>query len=158
MTKRAWLAIAMVICSSDVFAADARGPSALALAALTAEHDPALGASQRIVIAKLFAGQVNFAYPAGRKITVGANNIVCRVSDVAIAQRSCALTFGDHTIKLTGRLANELYATIAVAGVSADGAAGSIYEALHGLACTLEPSVIKQSGGGGASCAFTPGR
>jgi hypothetical protein len=45
-----------------------------------------------------------------------------------------------------------------VAGVSAGGAAGSIYEAHHGLACTLEPSVIKQNGGGGATRAFTPGR
>jgi hypothetical protein len=44
-----------------------------------------------------------------------------------------------------------------VAGVSADGAAGSIYEALHRLACTLEPSVIKRNGGGAAR-AFTPGR
>jgi len=158
MTKRACLAIAMVVCSSEVFAANARGPSALALAALTTEHDAALEASQRIVIAKPFAWQVNFAYPAGRKITVAANNIVCRVSDVAIVQRSCALTFGNHTVNLTGRFANELYATIAVAGVSADGAAGSIYEAIHGLACTLEPGVIKQNGGGGATCAFTPGR
>jgi len=64
MAKRACLAIAMVLCSSEVFAANAQGPSALALAALTAEDDAALGASQRIVIAKLFAGQVNFAYPA----------------------------------------------------------------------------------------------
>jgi hypothetical protein len=55
-----------VVCSSEVFAANAQGPSALALAALTAEHDAAQGASQRIVIAKPFAGQVNFAYPAGR--------------------------------------------------------------------------------------------
>ena len=47
---------------------------------------------------------------------------------------------------------------VAVADVSTDDAAGSIYEALHGLACTLEPSVIKQNGGGGATCAFTPGR
>jgi hypothetical protein len=46
----------------------------------------------------------------------------------------------------------------AVAGVSADVAAGSTYEALHGLACTLEPSVTEQNGGGGAARAFTPGR
>jgi hypothetical protein len=35
---------------------------------------------------------------------------------------------------------------------------GSTYEALHGLACTLEPSVTEQNGGGGAARAFTPGR
>ncbi|MFZ0208509.1 MAG: hypothetical protein WAL59_20795 [Roseiarcus sp.] len=45
-----------------------------------------------------------------------------------------------------------------MAGVSADGAAGSIYAALHGLACTPEPSVTEQNGGGGATRAFTPGR
>jgi hypothetical protein len=45
-----------------------------------------------------------------------------------------------------------------VAGVSADGAAGAIYEALYGFACTLEPSVTEQNGGGGATRAFTPGR
>jgi hypothetical protein len=128
----------MVLCSFEVFAANAQGSSALALATLTAEHDAALGASQRIVIAKPFAGQVNFAYPAGRS--------------------GPPLTFGIHRVNLTGRLANELYATIAAAGVSADSAAGSIYEALHRLACTLEPSVTEQNGGGGATRAFTPGR
>jgi hypothetical protein len=46
----------------------------------------------------------------------------------------------------------------AVAAVSADGAAGSIYEAIHGRASTPEPSVIKQNGAGGATRAFTPGR
>jgi hypothetical protein len=155
--KRACLVIALLLSGSAAFAASATGPSALALAALTAEHDSALSAAKRHVVAKLFAGHTNFPYPAGQNITIKADKIVCRVSDVAIVARSCALTFGVHTVNLTGRRANALFATIAVAGVPPDGAAGSIFEALHGLDCTLEPSVIKQNAGGGATCAFTAG-
>ena len=55
--------------------------------------------------------------------------------------RSCQLTVGGRTKTLTGEAANALYATLAAAGVPSDGAAGSIFESVQGLACTLTPSV-----------------
>jgi hypothetical protein len=51
-----------------------------------------------------------------------------------------------------------LYATIAVAGVPPDGAAGSTFEALSHLDCSINPNVIKQKAGGGATCNFDPGQ
>jgi len=40
----------------------------------------------------------------------------------------------------------------ALAGVPADGAAGTIFEALSKLSCTLAPTVIQDKAGGGADC------
>ncbi len=82
---------------------------------------------------------------------------MCRVSNVAIADRNCELSFGLHVVNLAGRVANELYDVIAVAGLAPDGAAGSIVEALHGLECTVEPGLIRQKSGAGADCTFTAG-
>jgi len=56
-----------------------------------------------------------------------------------------------------GRKAHELFATIAEVGVPSDGAAGTIYESLSHLACTINPAEIKQKAGGGAECKFDPG-
>ncbi len=35
-----------------------------------------------------------------------------------------------------------------------DGAAGSNFESLSKLSCTLDPKVLKQKGGGGAECSY----
>jgi len=155
--KRAWLAIVFGLLSSAAFAASDTGPSALALAAAVGDRDPELHAIQRLALAKLFAGQTHFEFPAGEKIIVRADKIVCRVSNVAIADRSCELSFGPHVVNLAGRVANELFDVIAVAGVAPDGAAGSIFEALHGLECTVQPGLIRQNSGAGADCNFTAG-
>ena len=58
---------------------------------------------------------------------------------------------------MKGSEANAIYATVALAGVPGDGAAGTIYEALSKLSCTLDPAVIKDKAGGGADCSFEPG-
>jgi hypothetical protein len=155
--KRAGFSVAMVVFASAAFGLGAQGSSALALTALVGERAAWIAPADRSIVAGLLAGQAPLRYPVGRKIEVAAKSIVCRVSDVAIARRSCALTFGGRAVELTGRLANELYATIAVAGVRPDGAVGSIYEALHGLTCTLVPSVIARNAGGGATCVFMTG-
>ena len=47
--------------------------------------------------------------------------------------------------------------TLALAGVPSDGAAGSIFESLSKLSCTLDPKAIKDKAGGGADCSFEPG-
>jgi hypothetical protein len=103
-------------------------------------------------VAALFKGDTNFPYTA--KITVTADKIVCRASNVDVTARSCELTFKNSTKALKGREANELYATEAMAGILTDGAAGSNFESLAKLSCTLDPKVLKQKGGGGAECSY----
>jgi hypothetical protein len=85
-----------------------------------------------------------------------ADKIVCRTSNVDITARSCELTFkiAKHTLK--GREANEVFATLVMAGVLSDGAAGSIVESLSKLNCTLDPKA-KEKAGGGADCSFDAG-
>src|SRR5579871_2135886 len=107
--------------------ASATGPAALALAAVVAEQSP-LGRYEKRVIARLFDGDARFgAYPTD-KVSITAASIVCRVSNVDITSRSCELTFRTNKRTVQGRQANELYATIATAGVTAEGAAGSLIE------------------------------
>ena len=159
MIKPIALAVALALAAPAAQAGqggNVQGAAGLALAALAAEHDASLPAAQRQAVAALFdGGKVTF--PKGQTIVVKVDKIVCRVSDVAINQRSCALTFGTRIVNLAGRRANELDATLAAAGVPPDGAAGSSYEALSALNCSLDPSEIAQNSGGGASCAFMPG-
>jgi hypothetical protein len=134
-------------------AGNASGPSALALAAVVASHSSVLGSYGRRVMRGLFGGH-SVSFPPNRKISVTADSIKCRVSDVDLAARSCELDFKGGKRNLTGREANELFATVAVAGVMSEGAAGSIFEAVTKLACTIDPNVLKQKDGGGADCTF----
>jgi hypothetical protein len=158
MMKRAFLACSFAVLAQSALANDASGPSAFALAALTAAYDKALPANERLVVARLFDGKSNVAYPTGKKITVKAKAIVCHASNVDINNFSCELSFDACTVDLTGRRAHELIATLSEAGVEADVGVGQIYEALKALVCTLEPSEIKDKSGAGAKCTFTPGR
>ena len=132
------------------------GSSALALAALVGLHEPGHTARERHALTRYLAGHSMVAFPAHKKITVKAKGVVCRSSNVDITHHSCVLTF-PATVNLPGRSAHELYATIIENGVPGDGAAGTIFEALGALDCTLDPHEIAQNAGGGASCGFTPG-
>ncbi|MBR0874052.1 hypothetical protein JQ633_27085 [Bradyrhizobium tropiciagri] len=154
-------ALAIVVCTlsqaaaaSGPTAATASGSVALALAGVVAPYSQLPDAEKKLVAA-LFAGDGNVAH-AG-KITLTADKIVCRASNVDITSRSCELTFGSHIRTVKGREANEIFATEALAGVPGDGAAGTIFEALSKLSCTLDLAVIKDKSGGGASCSFEPG-
>ncbi len=80
--------------------------------------------------------------------------MTCRISDVDITYHSCELSFGGKKESVTGRKAHELYATLVEAGVASDGAAGSIYEGIANLDCTVDPAAVKQEAGGGATCKF----
>ena len=135
-------------------AASVSGSVALALAGVVAPYSQ-LPAAEKKAVAAFFAGDSNVPY--ANKITVTADKIVCRASNVDITSRSCELTFGSHTRTVKGREANAIFATEALAGVPADGAAGTIFEALSKLSCTLDPTVIQDKAGGGADCTFTPG-
>ena len=135
--------------------ATANGPAALALAGVVALYSPLLTADEREAVTAFFVGQSGVRY--ARKISVTADKIVCRVSNVDITARSCELTFKGAKQTITGRRASEIFATEAMAGIAADDAAGSVTESLSKLNCTLDPAEIKQKAGGGATCSFETG-
>jgi hypothetical protein len=137
--------------------ATATGPAALALAAVVAEHAP-LPRYQRRVLASLFDGRTTFHLLPIDKISVAAASVVCRTSNVDITARSCELTFRTNKRTVHGREANEVYATMAAAGIAAEGAAGSLIESISKLACTIDPREISKKAGGGADCTFETGQ
>jgi len=132
------------------------GQAALALGALVAEYSPSLSSLEKHTIHRIFNGDQTGPFPTTQPMTVRADSILCRVSNVQIAIRSCVLTFGNRSHSLTGRGAHEIYATLVEIGNPSSGAAGSVYESLTQLTCTIHPQALQQSGGGGASCTFTP--
>ena len=142
------------VSAASAASATASGSAALALAGVVTPYT-CLPSAEKKAVAAFFAGQTSVGY--SRKISVTADKIVCRISDVDITARSCELTFKGKTRSLKGRAANELYATEVMAGVPSDGAAGSIFESLSKLTCTLDPREIREKGGGGASCSFETG-
>ena len=149
------LAIAMTL--TGIAAAQAgsvTGQAALALAGVVAPASHLLSTAEKEAVAMLFAA--NSSIPYKKKIVVTADKIVCRVSNVDITARSCELTFGKKVKTINGHAANEVYATEAMAGIPSDGAAGSSFESLSKLSCTLDPQVIKDKAGGGADCSFEP--
>jgi hypothetical protein len=153
----ACLVVALLLTSPSALAATAVGNNALALAALVAERSPLLSPIEKGVMVRLFEGRLNLTFPTTKKISVQADAVVCRVSNVDITSRSCTLTFGSKQVVLTGRKAHELFATVAEAGVSAGGTAGTIFESLSHLSCTIDSNQIKEKAGGGAECKFDPG-
>ena len=135
--------------------ATSSGSAALALAGVLAPCSPLLSSAEKKAVAAFFAGKTNVPY--SKKISVTAEKIVCQISNVDITARSCELTFKTTKHTVTGRKANEIFATEAVAGVPSDGAAGSVFESLSKLNCTLDPKEIKDKAGGGAQCTFDTG-
>jgi hypothetical protein len=132
-------------------AASITGQAALALAGVVALYAP-LPAANRKAVAALFKGDTNFPYKP--RISVLAEKIVCKTNNIDITARSCDLTFKTANKALKGREANELYATAAMAGIAAEGAAGSNVQNFSKLNCTLDPKVLKDKAGGGAECSY----
>lgn len=151
------LAVVLLAATQSAMAANANGNGALALAALVSESSPQVSQAQKRVMVYLLNGNLAFNFPAGQKIRIAADKVVCRASNVDISAHSCALTFGNKTVNLQGRRAHELFATVGEVGVPPDGAAGSVFEALSHLDCTIDPNEVKQKAGSGASCSFDPG-
>lgn len=158
MTRLLIILLCMLAAGGTASAATVSGSSALALASLVAANSRLLAQQDRSVLARMFAGYLNFRFPPDRKIAVEADSIVCRASNVDITSRSCELTFGPKKVTLSGRKAHELFATLAEVGVRPDGAAGTIRESLSRLSCTIDPNEVKQKAGGGATCNFDPGK
>src|SRR5258706_8932922 len=108
MKKLIISALALTVGQTAAFAAPGTttGPTALALAAVIAQHSPAVRAFDKRVIARLFRGNTRFGFTPNTKISVDADSVVCRVSNVDITSRSCELNFGARKRTLTGRDAN----------------------------------------------------
>lgn len=140
--------------AADASPATVSGSTALALAGVVAPLSPTLSSADKKAVAAFFNGDTST--PSSKKISVTADKIVCRTSNVDLTARSCQLSFGKITKTLTGRAANEIYATEVAAGVPSDGAAGSNFESLSKLICTLDPAALKDKAGGGAACAYGP--
>ena len=104
------LAVTLAVTQDATLAASgtATGPRALALAAVIAPHSPAVRPFDKRVIARLFGGNTRFGFTPNTKISVDADSVLCRVSNVDITSRSCDLTFGSRKRTLTGREANEI--------------------------------------------------
>jgi len=156
--RLAGLAVALLTTTASAASAappTASRPVALALAGVVALYSPLLTADEREAVSAFFVGQSGVRYT--KKISVTADKIVCRVSNVDITARSCELTFKGAKQTINGRRASEVFATEAMAGVPSDGAAGSVTESLSKLNCTLDPAEIKQKAGGGVSCSFETG-
>ncbi len=139
MNRIAFLVFPILLAAEAASADTTAGNKALALASLVAEHSPTLSPREKKVMARLFDGDLNFPFPADRTISVQADAVVCRASNVDITSRSCDLKFGTKRAALKARKAHELFATIAEVGVPEDGAAGSIFESLSRLTCTISP-------------------
>lgn len=152
------LAVALLTVTASATSAapaTANGPAALALAGVVALYSPLLTADECETVSAFFVGQSGVRY--AKKITVTADKVVCKVSNVDITARSCELTFKGAKQTITGRRASEIFATEAMVGVPADGAAGSMVESISKLNCTLDPAEIKQKASGGATCSFEIG-
>jgi hypothetical protein len=128
------------------------GSAALALAGVVASHSPKLSPAEKKTVAAVFDGKTDVPYTGKIKVTV--DKIICRSSNVDITARSCEVTLAGEKISFRGREANELYATEVMAGVPSDDAAGSIFEGLLKLNCTLDPAALKDKSGGGAECSY----
>lgn len=129
--------------------------SALALAALVAESAP-LPAKEKAILADFLNDQWHVPLGATQKIVVTADSVICRSSDIALADHSCTLIFGKKNVHLDGRKAHELYATMIEFGVKTEGAAGSMYAGIWQLACTIDAKEIESADGGGAECSYSP--
>ncbi len=156
MTKFILFVVATIAGQQAAVAAPvtATGPTALALAAVIAQHSPLVRAFDKRVIARLFGGRTNFGFTPNTKISVLADSVVCRTNNVDITSRTCDLTFGTRKRTLTGREANEISATGQTAGASPEGATGSIVENISKLECLIDPNEIMQKAGGGGECKF----
>jgi len=152
------LALTILQNTASASAGSATGPTALALAAVIAQHSPAVRPFDKRVIARLFRGNTSFGFTPNTKISVDADSVTCRVGNVDITSRRCELSFGSRKRTLTGREANEVGATEAAAGVPSGGAAGSSIESISKLRCTIDPNEIMQKAGGGADCNFETGQ
>jgi hypothetical protein len=146
------IAFAVILSAGPAAAATSSGYAALAVGAIVGGYSPLLAAPQRGVLAKVFNGEA--ASAAGGAIHVNVDSIVCHAGDVDISAYRCDLKTGTYKVRITGRRANELFASLTDMGVASDGAAGTIYVSVNKLQCVIDPAKVAQKDGGGADCVY----
>ena len=114
--KRVSVALLLMACvlltsAPPALAASSSGYSALAFGVIVGSYSPALSTGNKTRLAQLLENKAGTG-PARGTITINANSVVCRASNVDIAAFRCQLTFGTRTVTLSGRRANELFAVI----------------------------------------------
>src|SRR5262249_61187263 len=106
----------------------AGGQAARPLAGVVPLYSPLLASDEQEAVSAFFVGQSGVRY--AKKISVTADKIVCRVSNVDITARSCELTFRGAKQTITGRRASAIFAPEVTAGLPAGGAAGPRLQSL----------------------------
>ena len=145
------IALALACGGGPACAATSSGYAALAVAALVGGYSPVLGTPEKSVLRTAFDGE---ALAGAATIRVKADSVVCHAGDVDISAFGCDLKFGAKAVHLTGRQANELFASLTDMGVATDGAAGTIYVSVSKLRCVVDPAKISHRDGGGADCDY----
>jgi hypothetical protein len=135
-------------------AATMQGGAALSFAALIGKHAPTLSGMHKYILAKFLAGHTQFL-SSNAAFSFNATEVHCRYGDVDLTEHACTLTFGSINVDLTGSESNNLLATMALAGVQGDGAAGTIHYDIKAITCTIKVGEIKSPDGGGAACTYT---
>ena len=147
------MALVLACGAGPACAATSSGHAALAIAALVGGYSPLLSAPQRSLLAKVLNGNAG-SVPGEAPIQIQADSVVCHAGDVDISAFACDLKSGAWTVRLTGRRANELFASLASMGVATDGAAGTIYVSVSKLHCIVDLAKVAQRDGSGADCAY----
>ncbi len=152
MLKQALTTLAL-FCLPTLAQADTSGSSpGMALAALMAQHAPTLSAANKWRLMQ-YLGNHNAGPGAPALITVTAKGLKCLSGNVAENFHECELNYVTSHLTITGRAANELYATAVENGVQPDGAAGKMEFVLRDLTCTVKPHDIGT--GGAVACSWT---
>jgi hypothetical protein len=146
---------AAVLSAGAASAGSSGGFAALSLAELVGLPSPQLSNAQKNILLHFQAGNTMFP-SSNAPIHVTASSIDCGASNVDITHYRCTLSFGSPTVQLTGKAAEQLYATLVMNGVPSDGAAGTIHEGVSNLSCTVNVAEVKDRAGGGANCTFSP--
>ena len=152
MLKPALVTLALLSITTAAHADTSGGSPGMAFAALVAQHSPTVSAANKWRLLQ-YLGNHSAGPGAPALITVNAKGLQCLSGNVAENFHSCDLNYGSSHLTITGRAANELYATAVENGVQPDGALGKMEFVLKDLTCTVKPHDIGT--GGAVSCSWT---
>jgi hypothetical protein len=130
------------------------GEPALAFAAFVGAYSPSLSAAQKLVLRRFLGGQTSFA-SSNATISFQIAAVHCQRGDVELQEHSCQITYGSAVTSLKGEEGAAILGAMAMGGVFADGAAGTIHYDMTAVTCTLNVAELKSPDGGGASCTYT---
>ena len=131
------------------------GNAALTVAVLVGQYSPALSFSQKHILYKFLAGVGTFP-SSNAPIHFHVDAIHCQLGDVALTEHKCQITYGSEVVDENGEEGAAILANLALAGVFADGAAGTIHFDMTDINCTIDVAVVKSPSGGGVTCTYMP--